>query len=108
VTSDGGTVYIVTSNGVLGYNTNGGTISAVGLLGGFGVVAGALTTDGTALYAGGTDIALHRINLATNTDDVQVPVSYTTTTQPITTTPLCELQTGAAITCNPDLVVVKP
>ncbi len=108
VTSDGGTVYIVTTSGVLGYNTNGGTISAVGLLGGPSAVAGALTTDGAALYVGGTDIALHRIDLATNADDVQIPVSYTTTTQPVTTTNLCALQTGAAITCYPDLVVVKP
>jgi trimeric autotransporter adhesin len=108
VGSDGATVYILTTGAVLGYNSNGGTISAVGLLGGAGAVGGALTTDATALYVGGDDDAMHRINLAISADDVQVPVSFTTTTQPTTTTTLCVLQTGAAITCHPDLVAVKP
>jgi trimeric autotransporter adhesin len=108
VSSDGSTVYILTTGAVLGYNNNGGIISAVGLVGGAGPVRGDLTTDATALYVGGDDDTLHRINLATNSDDVQVPVSFTTTTQPVTTTTLCALQTGAAITCHPDLVAVKP
>jgi hypothetical protein len=103
ISQDGSTAYIVTPdfNSILVFNIGAQTSSAISLVGkGFPLHA-SLTPDGTQLYVGSSDGTVHilQTNLGTDIGQISFPEG------------LCQTSAGQpfpGVTCNPDLVAVKP
>ena len=86
VLPDGSKAFMTSDQGkLLGLTTATSTPFTVPLVGGANAFTGATTLDGTKLYVGGSDNAVHRIDVASNTDAQQIGVSF-----------------------KPDLVAVRP
>jgi hypothetical protein len=103
ISQDGSTAYVVTPNfnSILVFNIGAQTSSAIPLVGtGFPLHA-SLTPDGTQLYVGSSDGTLHvlQTNIGVDIQQISFPQS------------LCQNTAGQpfpGVTCNPDLVTVKP
>jgi hypothetical protein len=103
ISQDGSTAYIVTPNfnSILVFNINGGTSTAIPLLGTGFPLRASLTPDGTQLYVGSSDGTLHLLQTDIGADIQQINFPQS----------LCQNTAGQpfpGVTCNPDLVAVKP
>jgi hypothetical protein len=86
VLPDGSKAYVTSDLGQLrGLTTSTSTPFTIPLAGGATAFKGGTTLDGTKLYVGGSDNAVHRIDVASGTDAQQIGVSF-----------------------KPDLVAVRP
>jgi hypothetical protein len=104
VSQDGSTAYVVTPslNSILVFNISAQTSSAIPLVGNGFPMSASLTPDGTQLYVGSSDGTLHVLQTDTGTDVQQITFP---------SPGLCQTTAGQAfpgVTCNPDLVTVKP
>ncbi len=103
ISPDGTQIYIVTSDlGVLVYNFNTQSVSAITLFGtgNPAPVAADMTVDGTLLYVAGTDGMLHELNTALALDVLEIPFSQL----PNSSNNFC----FSSYTCSLNLVAVKP
>jgi hypothetical protein len=103
ISQDGSTAYIVSPdfNSILVFNISGQTSSAIPLVGNGFPLSASLTPDGTQLYVGSSDGTLHVLQTDTGTDTQQINFPQS----------LCQTTAGQpflGVTCNPDLVAVKP
>jgi len=102
ISQDGTTAYVVTSNlsSILAFNIPGQTSLAYSLVGNPQPLSAALTADGTLLYVGASDGTVHVVSTVAGGDIKQIPFPQG----------LCQNSAGLPfpITCNPDLVAVKP
>jgi len=103
VSDNGATAYILSPdlNGILVFHIGAETSSSFSLTGNPIPLAASLTPDGTLLFVGASDGTVHEIQTATGADiaQIQFPLG------------LCLNSAGqqfTGITCNPDLVAVKP
>ncbi|HXY15270.1 MAG TPA: hypothetical protein VEI26_12285 [Terriglobales bacterium] len=103
ISNNGSRAYILSPqlSGILVYDIGSQTSSTFSLVGNAAPLQASLTPDGSLLAVGASDGMLHEIQTATGADvaQVQFPLG------------LCLNTAGrqfAGITCNPDLVVVKP
>jgi hypothetical protein len=69
----------VTSNltSLLAYDVAGGTTSAILLTGGAQPTTGGATLNGASVYVGGSDNAVHRIDVVTATDATSIGLTFT-------------------------------
>lgn len=69
----------VTSNltSLLAYDVAGGTTSAIPLTGGAQPTTGGATLNGASVYVGGSDNAVHRIDVLTATDATSIGLTFT-------------------------------
>jgi|HubBroStandDraft_2_1064218.scaffolds.fasta_scaffold07314_5 hypothetical protein len=102
ISQDGTTAYVITSNlnSILVFNIPGQASSAIALQGNPMPLSASLTADGTMLYVGASDGTVHVVNTAAGGDIQQIPFPEG----------LCQDSSGRPfpITCNPDLIAVKP
>jgi hypothetical protein len=103
ISQDGSTAYIVTPsfNSILVFNIDAQTSSAIPLIGNGFPLSASLTPDGRQLYVGSSDGTVHILQTDTGTDIQQITFPQG----------LCQTSAGQifpGVTCNPDLVVVKP
>lgn len=103
ISQDGSTAYIVTPdfNSILVFNIGAQIPSAIPLVGNGFPLRASLTPDGTQLYVGSSDGTLHVLQTDTGTDIQQITFPQS----------LCQTTAGQpfpGVTCNPDLVAVKP
>jgi hypothetical protein len=102
ISQDGSTAYVITSNlsPILVFNIPGQTSSAISLVGNPMPLSASLTPDGNLLYVGASDATVHVINTVAGGDTQQIAFPQG----------LCQNSVGQpfSITCNPDLVAVKP
>ena len=102
ISQDGTTAYIIASNlnSILVFNIPGQAASAIALSGNPMPLNAALTADGTLLYVGASDGTVHVVNTVAGGDILQIPFPEG----------LCEDSSGRPfpITCNPDLLALKP
>ena len=102
ISQDGTTAYVTTSNlsSILAFNIPGQTSSAYSLVGNPLPLSAALTADGTLLYVGASDGAVHVVSTVAGGDIKQIPFPQG----------LCQNSAGLpfSTTCNPDLIAVKP
>ncbi len=78
VLPDGSRAYITSDlASVLVYDVAGGTTTTIPLAGGAVPTTGGATVDSTSVFVGGSDNAVHRIDVATDTDTAQIPLSFT-------------------------------
>jgi hypothetical protein len=103
IAENGSTAYILSPevNGILVFDIGARTSSTLLLAGNAAPIQASLTPDGSVLVVGAADGMLHEIQTATGADiaQVQFPLG------------LCQNTAGqrfTGITCNPDLVAVKP
>jgi hypothetical protein len=98
---DGTRVYIVTSDqGVLVFDFNTQSTSAIPLNGNAAPLAADMTVDGTLLYVAGTDGMLHELNTTTALDVMEIPFSQL----PDSSNNFCY----SSYTCALNLVGIKP
>ena len=94
VSPDARTAFVLSDlPSVVMYSVATGQISSAALVNGASPLSGGLTVNGSGLYVGGTDLNVHRIDVASATDVAQVGVFA-----------LC----SGGLACAPDLVVVQP
>jgi hypothetical protein len=102
VSQDGSTAYVIPSNlsVILVFNIPGQVSSAISLVGNPMPLSASLTPDGTLLYVGANDGTVHVVSTVAGGDVKQIPFPQG----------LCQNSVGQplSITCNPDLVAVKP
>ncbi len=102
ISQDGSTAYVLTSNlnSVLAFNIPGQTSFAIPLVGNPTPLSASLTPDGTLLFVGASDGLLHIVSTVAGGDTQQISFPQG----------LCQNSVGRPfpITCNPDLVAVKP
>ena len=102
ISQDGTTAYIIASNlnSILVFNIPGQAASAIALSGNPMPLNAALTADGTLLYVGASDGTVHVVNTVAGGDILQIPFPEG----------LCQDSSGRPfpITCNPDLLALKP
>ena len=102
ISQDGTTAYIIASNlnSILVFNIPGQAASAIALSGNPIPLNAALTADGTLLYVGANDGTVHVVNTVAGGDILQIPFPEG----------LCQDSSGRPfpITCNPDLLALKP
>jgi hypothetical protein len=102
LTPTGSTAYIISPSfsSVLLFNVYGETSSAVTMAGSATPLQEAMSPDGTQLAVGGSDGNLHVVQTSTNVDAQQV----------VYTQSFCQTPGGQnfGITCNPDLIAIKP
>jgi hypothetical protein len=102
ISQDGSTAYVLTSNlnSVLAFNIPGQNSFAIPLVGNPTPLSASLTPDGTLLFVGASDGMLHIVSTAAGGDTQQLPFPQG----------LCQNSVGKPfpITCNPDLIAVKP
>lgn len=102
ISPDGSTAYILSPNlkNILVFNIAGETSSSISLANNAAPLQASLSPDGTMLVVGGSDGNLHVIQTATNADTQQITFTQS----------FCENGSGQpfGITCNPNLVAVKP
>jgi hypothetical protein len=77
ITSNGAKVVAITPANILIFNTADNSTAAVTLAGGATPTTGGLTLDGNFLYVGGSDNAVHKIDLTANADSQQIAVTIT-------------------------------
>ena len=104
LSEDGSTAYIVSHdfNSILVFNIGAQTSSAIPLVGNGFPLRASLTPDGTQLYVGSSDGTLHVLLTNIGADVQQIPFP---------SPGLCQTSGGQpfpGVTCNPDLVAVKP
>jgi hypothetical protein len=82
------------------FNVAGETSSSITMAGNAYPLQGSLTADGTLLVVGASDGNLHVIQTVTNADTQQITFTQS----------FCQNGSGQpfGITCNPNLVAVKP
>ena len=98
---DGTRVYIVTSDqGVLVFDFNTQSTSAIPLTGNAAPLAADITVDGTLLYVAGTDGMLHELNTTTALDVLEIPFSQL----PDSSNNFCY----SSYNCALNLVAIKP
>jgi len=104
VSQDGTRAYILASNlgSVLVFNVGNQTSSAIPLSGDAIPIQASLTADGTRLYLAAADGQVHVLDTQTGGDIQQI--SFPTDA----TTLQAGLCVGTTVTCNPDLIAVKP
>jgi hypothetical protein len=103
IAENGSTAYILSSdlNSILVFNIGALTSSTLPLLGNAAPIQASLTPDGTLLLVGASDGMVHEIQTATGAEIGQIQFPFG----------LCLNTAGqkfTGITCNPDLVAVKP
>jgi hypothetical protein len=102
ISQDGTTVYIVTSSpgNILVFNILSQTSSAITLTGNPVPLSASLSPGGNLLYVGANDGTVHVVNTVAGGDIQEIPFPQG----------LCETTAGQPfpVTCNPDLVAVKP
>jgi hypothetical protein len=107
VSGDSSTAYVLASDAnnnplgvILTFDIPNQTASAIGLAGNAIPLQASLTPDGTGLYVGASDGAVHVVNTGTATDIQQIPFPLG----------LCRNAAGAPFgtTCNPDILAVRP
>ena len=103
VSESGSTAYVIspTLSSVLVVNIGAETSSSLALLGNTNPLQASLSPDGNFLFVGASDGMVHTIQTATGVDVAQVPFPLG----------LCQNTAGnpfVGITCNPDLIAVKP
>jgi hypothetical protein len=103
ISQDGSTAYVLTSNlnSVLAFNIPGQTAFAIPLAGNAMPLSASLTPDGTLLFVGGNDGLLHIVSTVAGGDTQQISFPQG----------LCQNSVGQPfpnLTCNPDLIAVKP
>src|SRR3984957_7157940 len=101
VSQDGSTAYVISNlNSILVFNIPGQTSSAFSLVGNPIPLSASLTPDGNLLYVGASDGPVHVVSTVAGGDIQQVTFPQS----------LCQNSVGQpfGITCNPDLVAVKP
>jgi hypothetical protein len=102
LSQDGTTAYVITSNlnSILVFNIPGQASSAISLAGNPMPLSAALTPDGTLLFVGASDGTVHVVSTVAGGDILQIPFPEG----------LCQDSSGRPfpITCNPDLLAVKP
>ena len=103
ISQNGSTAYIVASDvsSVLAFNIAGQTPSTIPLSGNAMPLSAALTPDGTLLYVGANDGTVHVVNTQAGGDVQQISFPEG----------LCKNSAGqpfGGISCNPDLIAVKP
>ncbi len=102
ISQDGTTAYVIASNlsSILAFNIPGQTSLAYSLVGNPQPLSAALTADGTLLYVGASDGTVHVVSTVAGGDIKQIPFPQG----------LCQNSAGLPfpITCNPDLIAVKP
>jgi WD40 repeat protein len=102
ISQDGTTAYIIASNlnSILVFNIPGQAASAIALSGNPIPLNAALIADGTLLYVGASDGTVHVVDTAAGGDILQIPFPEG----------LCQDSSGRPfpITCNPDLLALKP
>ena len=104
VSQDGAAAYVVSPdlNSIVAFNIRGQTVSPIGLIGDAVALQASLTPSGAFLYVGANDGTIHVLQTATLSDLQQIafPVDQS----------LCQNNAGLpfGITCNADLIVVKP
>ncbi|HXZ78836.1 MAG TPA: hypothetical protein VEG30_02830 [Terriglobales bacterium] len=75
---DSSKAYIVTDqSNLIVYNTSAGTTSTIPLANGAVAFSGGVKLDGSAVYVGGSDNTVHRIDTSAGTDAQQISVSFT-------------------------------
>jgi trimeric autotransporter adhesin len=101
---DSSKAYILASNlsSVFIYNFGVGTVSAIPLTGGPVPLDATLTSDGTLLYVGAGDGTMHVLSTVSGGDLQQVTFTNNNSTNKGS---LCS---NIPLTCNPDLIAVKP
>ncbi len=104
LSQDGTRAYILASNlgSVLVFNVGNQTSSAIPLSGDAIPIQASLTADGTRLYLAAADGQVHVLDTQTGGDIQQI--SFPTDA----TTLQAGLCVGTTVTCNPDLIAVKP
>ncbi len=102
ISQDGTTAYVIASNlsSIMVFNIPSQTTSAISLTGNPIPLSATLTPDGTLLYVGASDGAVHVVSTVAGGDTQQITFPQG----------LCQNSVGQpfGITCNPDLVAVKP
>jgi hypothetical protein len=102
LSQDGSTAYVLTSNlsSILVFNIPGQTSSAIALFGNPMPLSASLTPDGTQLWVGASDGTVHVVSTVAGGDIRQISFPPG----------LCQNSVGQRfpITCNPDLIAVKP
>jgi len=104
VSPDGTAVYVVSPdfNSILVFNVSAQTSSAIPLSGTGHPLSASLTSDGTQLFVGSSDGTVHLLQITTGSDVEQISFPPPG---------ICQTSSGQTfpgITCNPDLVAVKP
>ena len=104
VSQDGSVAYVVSPdlNSIVVFNIRGQTASPIGLIGEAVALDAALTPDGSFLLVGANDGTIHALQIPTLRDLQQITFLQGQS--------LCQDLAGQpfAITCNVDLIVVKP
>lgn len=102
VSPTGSTAYIVSPsfNSVSVFDILGETSSSIAITGNAQPLQASVTPDGSFLVVGASDGNLHVVQTATNADTQQITFTQS----------FCQTTAGQpfGITCNPDLVAVKP
>ena len=102
VSQDGSTAYMIASNlsSILVFNIPAQTSSTITLVGDPIPLSATLTPDGTLLYVGANDGSVHEVSTVAGGDIHQITFPQG----------LCQNTAGLPfpITCNPDLIAVKP
>jgi hypothetical protein len=94
VSSDGTRAYVISNlPSVLVYEIGSGLVSTIPLASTPTPLSAVLTVKGNALYVGANDGKVHHLDTAAQSDVKQIPVT------------LCS---GASVTCQPDLLALKP
>jgi hypothetical protein len=104
MSQDGARAYVIASNlgSVLVFNIGNQTSSAIPLAGDAIPVQASLTPDGTRLYIAAADGQIHVLDTEGGNDIQQVTFPTDVSTFQ------AGLCVGTTITCNPDLIAVKP
>ncbi len=104
MSQDGARAYVIASNlgSVLVFNIGNQTSSAIPLAGDAIPVQASLTPDGTRLYIAAADGQMHVLDTEGGNDIQQVTFPTDVSTFQ------AGLCVGTTITCNPDLIAVKP
>jgi len=106
VTPDSTKAYILTSNlgSVFIYNFGVNTVTAIPLAGNPAPISGSLSADGSQLYVGATDGAVHALSTISDIDLTQITFPPNTNTN-TNNNSLC---TNIPGTCPPDLIAFQP
>jgi hypothetical protein len=103
IAEDGSTAYILSPdiNSILVFDIGGQTSSTLSLLGNATPIQASLTPDGTLLLVGASDGMVHEIQTATGVDVTQIQFPNGLCLNPAALP-------FPGLTCNPNLVAVKP
>jgi DNA-binding beta-propeller fold protein YncE len=78
VSPEGGKAYVLTSlSQVMVLDVSSGTVTNIPLAGGAFPLSGGITRNAAQVYVGGSDNAVHRIDVASGADVQQISVQFT-------------------------------